>query len=453
MKSSDLKRLAKRYNELVSEGQPIYVKLVQEFKLCERQLRTYIAELRDKGLIIKHRRKHDKEEQTNQITTGTERSGEMKGATYVESNGQTIRTLNELLAVCDPDLQKFTVTDHVVNKWDTTMKVKVGNKWEVVTRTNWQVKAWFRMKRAQEVLEMVADEIIQDIETASKKRFTVGAKPTRHGETLLEIGLFDFHVGNLVWHLENVEDWDLSLAEHVFRKSVTLLLDDAQRRYDVDRILYPIGNDFFHADSKDNKTTAGTQMELDTRWQKLFRTGVEMQKWAIELMRDVAPVDVIVVPGNHDEQSAFTMGMVLEAMFGHTNDVQLLNDPRLRKYYVWGNTLLGFTHGKFEKQGSLPQLMATEAKKAWGETVYREFHIGHRHHRHAQRFMTDYVDDEGVLVRMLPTLAAVDAYHTNSGYVGAVKAAEAYLFDLEAGLIGTLHTQREQTLRSDHMEK
>lgn len=445
---AELKKLAKRYNELVEEGRPIYANLCKEFKAPERTIRRRISELREQGKIIRYRNKvtgeTDNGPMPQSISEGVEQSGKHKGEYFVEATGPRIKSLKSLMQQCSPDMKKYTCDSHVINMWEGHAKIDG----KMVRYENWQVKAWFKLRKPQDVLENLADEIMHDFRKAAPTIITKGRKPKKQGQQLLEIGLFDFHLGNLVWHEENAEDWDTHIAEEVFVDAVEELLEEAALRYRPDRILFPIGNDFFHVDNRNNTTTSGTQLDMDTRWSHMVQLGVKMHRWALERMRQLAPVDVIVIPGNHDGHSSQTLGFVLDAWFGHCNDIMVDIGPRKRKYYTFGQTLFGFTHGNYEPKEKLPRLMAGEAKVAWGKTTYREFHIGHRHHRRAERFVMDYVDDEGVLVRTLPTLTAVDTFHTDHGWTGAVKAAEAFVFDHDRGLIGTLHTQRDQMLRS-----
>jgi hypothetical protein len=81
----------------------------------------------------------------------------------------------------------------------------------------------------------------------------------------------------------------------------------------------------------------------------MFRVGHLLAMWMIEECAKIAPVHVPVIPGNHDETAAFTMGVVLEAEFRRDKRVTFDNGPAPRKYYRYGKTLLGYAHGNNEK--------------------------------------------------------------------------------------------------------
>ncbi len=186
-------------------------------------------------------------------------------------------------------------------------------------------------------------------------------------------------------------------------------------------------------------TTRGTPQQEDTRWAKTFHLGCQLAIELIEKCRTVAPVDVIVVRGNHAEQREFYLGEVVEAYFSKMNEVNVDNSPKNRKYYQFSKCLIGFTHGYWEKLTQLPSLMAQEVPQMFGNTIHREWHTGDKHHEEKirQKFLFDIESSEaeGMVVRILRSLASPDLWTYNKGFVGARRAAEAFLWHPEDGLI------------------
>ena len=157
--------------------------------------------------------------------------------------------------------------------------------------------------------------------------------------------------------------------------------------------------------------------------------------------RWLTPVHVVVVNGNHDVMSAFHLGEVLQAHFHRTEDVTVDNRPTQRKYVTFHKCLLGLTHGSEEKLSSLAMLMATERQEDWARSTPagREYHIGHFHHKKSLAILPA-LDVSGVLIRVIPSLVPLDAWHASKGY-GSKLAAEAYYWDPEYGVTATLtHT-------------
>lgn len=257
-------------------------------------------------------------------------------------------------------------------------------------------------------------------------------------ELLAELSIFDAHFGKLAWRLESSQDYDLKIARERYMGAAENLLGRADNR-GVGRILYVVGNDMMHTDHK-GMTTSGTPMDTDGRWQKAFRVGKDCAIQTIEMAVQVAPVDVVVVPGNHDLEKVFTLGEVLDARFHHNHKVVVFNDPDLYKYYRWGKVLLGFVHGNNHlsdrKRAELPIQMATDRPEDWSETVWREWHLGHFHSEkeNVWKYRTvHHVRD--IAVRVLPSLSSTDAWHREQGYA-SVLAAEMHIYNKRLGRLG-----------------
>jgi hypothetical protein len=152
----------------------------------------------------------------------------------------------------------------------------------------------------------------------------------------------------------------------------------------------------------------------------------------IDNLSTLAPVDVLIIPGNHDEERIFYLGDALECWYNKSKNVTVDNRPIKRKYYPFGKCLLGLTHGYHEKTESLGALMPCEVPELWAKSVYREFHLGHKHHK------VDITTNElpnGVVVRALRSLATPSVWEFDKGFVGALQSAEAFLWDKNRGII------------------
>lgn len=192
---------------------------------------------------------------------------------------------------------------------------------------------------------------------------------------LLEVDFPDLHFGKLTWEEESGENYDIKIAAETVESAVEALMGYAAG-HRIERILLPLGNDFFNVDNKDNTTVHGTPQQEDTRWQKTFRTGRRLAVQIIEGLAEAAPVDVLIIPGNHDETRMFYLGDVLDVKYEGSARVRVDNHAMKRKYYVFGRTLLGLTHGYHEKYEKLSFIMATERAEDWARTQHREWHLG-----------------------------------------------------------------------------
>lgn len=361
-----------------------------------------------------------------------------------------VKTLNQLLIASQVDTEIWKVKDHLINNWDTTMKIKVGGEFVAKTYQNWQVKV--RLERDLKVVkERIAGEIFQkmtkDYEPPVLKIDSWQKAENNDEKNLLEISIFDLHIGKLAWQGETFENYDVKIARHRFLTAIETLLKRTIG-FDYERILFPIGNDFFNSDTMENTTTKGTPQDEDLRWQKTFDVGVRLLVDGINMLKQTGvPVDVVVIPGNHDFERSYYMGKYLEAWFSQDSAVNINNNASPRKYYRYGNVLLGLTHGSEEKESSLPMLMATdiESKPMWSETKFHEWHLGHMHRKRNVKYTVldksrTINEDLGVTIRYLSSLTGTEEWHHKKGFVGSTKAADAFIWNYENGLIAHLNT-------------
>lgn len=248
---------------------------------------------------------------------------------------------------------------------------------------------------------------------------------------MIEFPIMDLHLGKLSWEDESGESWDLKIAEQVFRQVISDGLEKI-KAYNIkpEKIIFPVGQDFFHFDTPRSTTANGTIVDSDTRWQKMFAKGVELLVWAIENLRREAPVECMYVAGNHDKMLSYCLVYTLNAHFRNCDDVTIDVSPTTRKYIQYGKNLIGYSHGS-EEGKRITNLMQIEMPEAWGQTLFREWHLGHLHHEQAY-------EDAGVIVRKLSSVTFTDSWHKEKGFVGAIKKAQIFVWDRDTGKDATI---------------
>ena len=162
----------------------------------------------------------------------------------------------------------------------------------------------------------------------------------------------------------------------------------------------------------------------------------------------------MIVPGNHDPETMFTLGEVLEAIYDGVDGINIDNRPKSRKYDRYGQNLIGGMHGNKEKDRDFHAIRTwdKESKPHWSECKYAYFYCGHMHHEKTshQRAMNDLgtikgtkivsevsEDYKGVIVDWLPNLAFRDPYEFNLGFIGTIRAAKSAIHHKEKGRIAT----------------
>lgn len=339
-----------------------------------------------------------------------------------------IKSLQQLIKVCEIDTNEWVIDRWVCNKWEMGAKLKDDT---IKVTPLFQVKVWLKRNKPVIDLNRFRDGIIKAMRKHSPKYPKL--KYPKSEPNLFEINLADLHLGKLAWDEETGNNFDLPIAENVFDATIDKLIIQA-KPYNVDRIAFIVGNDFFNVDNSRNTTTNNTPQDEDTRWHKTFNRGVKLIVKQIDKLSGIAPVDVIIVPGNHDTERAFYLGVALSCWYRNSKNVTVDNQPKPRKYYKYGLNLLGYTHGNEEKVLDLPVIMASEVPQLWAETKYREWHLGHIHQKKEIKWVSTQ-EHKGTVIRYMRSLTGTDAWHNKKAFIGNVRAGEGFIWNKDNGLI------------------
>jgi hypothetical protein len=373
------------------------------------------------------------------VSNGTNGSNEPKGPdTSQPGPGEQVvelpylTSVDQMLEACDVDPEFWEVERQVVNKWDVTANIKGV----LTTKQNLQLKAFLKHKyggidfdELRKVLER-----LPTCDPGSPEPLEQRAPGT--GKHLLEVNIPDLHYGELCWAGESGEHYDSRIAEKRFLSAVDRLLS-LSVGFGVGRIHFPVGSDYFNTDTPAQTTTAGTPQHNDGRWQKMYADGVGLLITAINRLRQVAPVQVILVQGNHDYQLAYCAAHAIDMHFRNVDGVTVDWRPLERKYYTFGKNLVCYTHGKSANGRAIPikqwlRIITSEASKEWSNAEFREIHCGHTHHQ-------ETMEDGPIVIRHLGSLAGQNSYEYSSGWVGSRKVAHAFVWDAKQGPLAHLN--------------
>lgn len=332
-----------------------------------------------------------------------------------------VSTVAESIDFHNVDLSQMKITGARVNTWGNA-----GNP-------NKQVRLELRPKTGPSPQEL-AQDFINAIKDYSPPKLP-NVKPI--GDCMLEVDIFDFHFGLLSWSKETgFGDYDMKIATSMFMDMLGKMVSWA-KAYKIEQILFPIGNDFYNSDNHLNTTTKGTQQEEDSRWQKTFTAGWKLVRDAIVILRGIAPVQVVVVPANHDHERSYFMGSVMEAWFKDDKSVNIDNGPEYYKCYKYGKNLIGLTHGdKGNKPGQLPLIMASRWPHEWADTLYREWRVGHVHHESVKEY-------PGCKVFTLGASSQPSEWSASSGYDSMIES-KGVIWHSQKGKMATFHCRPEE---------
>ena len=266
--------------------------------------------------------------------------------------------------------------------------------------------------------------------------FPVIDYPKREDGHLLIINPADVHIGKYADELETGSGYDVETAKRRVIEGVKGILRHAEG-FPIDRVLFCIGNDILHTDNTGDTTTKGTKQDVDGKWYRHFTTALELYVEVVEMLMQLAPVDCVHSMSNHDYVSGFHLAHALKAWYRNSEAVTVDPDPQHRKYYVYGSSLIGLSHGDGAKLNNLPLHMAQEEPLKWAATKHRYWYLHHLHHKQRYKFMSS-LDNIGVTVEFLRSPSGTDSWHATKGYCGSPKAVEGFIHSKEWGQIAHL---------------
>jgi len=280
--------------------------------------------------------------------------------------------------------------------------------------------------------EQMRDEFIVEMKKYSPSFKTIKRKENDGGH-LLVIDIADLHLGKLSSPTETGEKYNVELAVAFALKGVEGIIQKSSG-FDIDQILFVIGNDVLHFDTPKGNTTSGTVMDTDGMWYDNFKLARQLYTGIIEALVQMADVAVVHCPSNHDFMSGFMLADSVSCYFAKHNNITFDVTNAHRKYYRYHNSLIGLSHGDGAKMQDMPLLMANEAKKDWAETDHRYIYLHHVHHQSTVKFQSGK-DYQGATVEYLRSPSASDGWHKKFGFCHAPRAIEGFIHSKKNGQV------------------
>lgn len=267
------------------------------------------------------------------------------------------------------------------------------------------------------------DRTLEDLEEKIREAVEVLAEDIRGASTIALPGLnqlakdknklsvypvTDMHVGMLSWAKETGEDQDLNIIEELANDAMEAVV---QAQPQSPKGLVCFMGDYFHSDDDSNMTKRGKNLlDCDGRIDKSFAVGIRIAKRLIEkAATHHESVDVIILPGNHDEYLSMSLKYVLKAYYDNATNVNVIMTHGVFAYYEFGATLLAFHHGHTAKPRAMYEVITNDEREAWGRVDMCHCLTGHVHHQ-------SVIDIGMCKIESFRTVAAKDVYTSSGGW-------------------------------------
>jgi len=302
---------------------------------------------------------------------------------------------------------------------------KISNYWtKLKSNGNFTSSVFATLKKPQDY----SSEDFAEFLKSYKSNYIPIELPKFSGKEIasLELSIADYHLAKK--HI----DGDNSIQKRAlqFFEIAQKLVHKSRAIYDLEEIIFPISNDFFHTDNYHNTTTNFTPQDIIASYDQEYEIGFVTLVDTIKMLKaNCLSVKVILVQGNHDRTKSFYLAHALEVFFKEDKNISFERQHSLVKAVTIGNTFIGFHHGNC-KIDDLPLLFATHPVygKMFGDAKYHEVHTGDKHHYMAKEI-------KGVRIQQMPSLSGTDRWHADHNFVHSIRAALALVFDKEVGKI------------------
>jgi len=305
-------------------------------------------------------------------------------------------------------------------------KYIITNYWSKVLPSGKFTSSIFSRKK--EAKDYTAEDFSKFLQNYKSNYIPIPSPETRkHWSTVdIELSLSDYHLGKRYVDGDN----DPQTRANRFVNIAESLTEKVRSIYDINKVVFPISNDFFHTDNYQNTTTNGTPQDIILDYASEYEMGFNILVDTIKMLKANAKhVEVILVQGNHDRTKSYYLAHALDIFFKKDDNISFVREEGLIKATVVGNTFIGFHHGNC-KIDALPLLFATHPtySKWFGDATYREVHTGDKHHYMAKEI-------KGVRIQQMPSLSGTDRWHKDNNFVHSVRAALALVYDFKVGKV------------------
>lgn len=375
--------------------------------------RLYQVDLSKGGAISKYyRRKAELEKLDNGLyETETLADGSIVSKVLLKGTTKRDITQGELLKLHNFDAKEWVIKKVVSNVWTVNTKEK--------EKYNFQSKI---------IVEPIVKEIdikgLIDEEIKRVKPFEVKlqSKKPKCETSLVAINVSDTHfTGDGTNYFEDLNRLNYKLCDIKHKhKNLVICLN--------------LLGDVVNIDTVKGQTTKGTQLQtFDVEGQ--LNDALMFFDYLFSIMQGTAvKIHVQGVAGNHDNTLSYYIYRLLEQRYQNDNitfDISRKDNQGLMKVFYYGKVLIGITHGD-KTNKNIPMLVATQYPKAWSATTTRELFKGHIHHEKTQIIETG-IDDQGLVIRTVPTAKPNDTYEQQNGFIDAKKRFAAVVYDSQRG--------------------
>jgi hypothetical protein len=336
----------------------------------------------------------------------------IKGVGEVIINSKDeIKSIDELIEKCGIDTSVWEITKYVQNYW--------GNS----STPHWQVKAWLAKKKEEQLFQESFVEFLASYQPVSQEIMSP-IVDFRKDDASLIINKQDSHLNK--YDIGGNNDVDERLSNILYK--VEMIVHQAVLSNNLENITYIIGSDEFNSEFT-GMTTKGTPQTNTHTYQQSFEYICNHEVLMITMLLQYAKnVNVVYVPGNHDEYVGWHMVNWLQTYFRETTRIIFDVSPKYRKYISYGNSAMMFNHGDAIKPSKLAAMFPIEYREDWSSHSNFYIFTGDKHHEVSHDF-------HGIKFYQISAFSnSKSLWDDKNGHTCSRGEVTAFLIDKEQGM-------------------
>lgn len=315
--------------------------------------------------------------------------------------------------------------------------------WKVVSYKN---NFWNQQKKGGALITLYQSKVVVkpynelELSTSFIQEFFENYNPVEldytHGPNYGEgdlcaiVPIVDLHYNLLSTQYVTNNEYNCSIAEQRLMSVVNDVIQEI-KDLGVKKIILPIGNDLFNANGINGTTFRGTPQTNQRHIQEAYETLFNVVVNQITRLQEIAPVEVIYIPSNHDKEITFYFMHGLNINFKNNPNVTVENRPFPNKYVKFGNSLFVFSHDM--KIDNVSTVVFDEAKNLLDNVLYVEVFLAHYHQEGTKNL-------RNITIRRLPTISGESEWSVDHNY-NSNKLNQTFIAEEYKGLRYTIYTR------------
>lgn len=319
---------------------------------------------------------------------------------------EEIRTLEELITKTNIDLKKWKIVRWRQNYW--------GN----INDPHWQVRAELEpLNKSEEFTNKFIDFLNV---FKPHKVIPVYNSIFNNNKSLVIINKQDSHLNKY----DELGNNDIEKRFNSVEEAIHRIISKAELFSEIS-VKYIIGSDEFNSEYTQTTTKGTPQRNIGSFHEEFEKICEHEIRVILNLLEKATELEVVYIPGNHDEYVGWHLIHWLKAYFRDQKNITFDISPEPTKYYRFSNTALMFNHGNDMKPQKLAQIFPVEFNKEWSNCSYYYIFTGDKHTEKSMDF-------SGITFYALPALSTGKSnWDLKMGNVG--NKAEVTAFVIQEG--------------------